>query len=213
MNISIIHKSAILLLGLTALPLEAAYYRWIDENGKTHYSYTIPADQAKLGHTELDKNGIAHKKVISAKRKKQLEEIAQLRKEEEKQAEIAKKKKKIQDAEDNLLLSVFSSEDELTKAYNTKLQLAQVTIDLLKSRHKKQSEKLENLEQKYERLVDISHKQLMEKKIDLVLDNLKIYQHAITENLIEKDKVAGEYKSTLARFKRLVARAESASIN
>ena len=84
---------------------------------------------------------------------------------------------------------------------------------MLKSRHKKQSEKLEVLEQKYERLVDISHKQLMEKKIDLVLDNLKIYQHAITENLIEKEKVNGEYKATLARFKNLLARANSRSIN
>ena len=39
-----------------------------------------------------------------------------------------------------------------------------------------------------------------------MLDNLKIYQHAITENLIEKDKVTGEYEATLARFKDLLAR-------
>ena len=112
----LIQQSAVIALSIFSLPLEAAYYRWTDENGKTHYSYSVPADKAKLGHTVLDKQGIAHKKVISSKRKKQLEEIARLREEEEKQAAIARKKKKVQDAEDNLLLSVFSSEDELTKA-------------------------------------------------------------------------------------------------
>ncbi len=210
---SILHKSSLLALALMYLPLEATYYRWTDENGKTHYSYSVPANKSKLGHVELNKQGLEKKRVISEKRKKQLKEIADLRAQEKKQAKIESEKKKFQDAEDNLLLSVFSSEDELVKAYNTKLQLAQVTIDLLKGRHKKQSEKLEVLEQKYERMVDIKHKQVMEKQIDLVLDNLKIYQQAITENLIEKDKVNGEYEDTLKRFKDLVARTKSESKN
>lgn len=206
---SILKQSSALVLAMMYLPLEAAYYRWTDENGKTHYSYSVPANQSKLGHVELDKQGMEKKRVISEKRKRQLKEIADLRKEEQKQAKIDSEKKKFQDAEDNLLLSVFSSEDELVKAYDTKLQLAQVTIDLLKGRHKKQSEKLEVLEQKYERMVDIQHKQLMEKQIDVVLDNLKIYQQAITENLIEKEKVNGEYQETLERFKDLMARTKS----
>lgn len=203
---SIFRQFAVVTLACMYFPADAAYYRWTDENGKTHYSYSVPADKARLGHVELDKQGIKQKVVISAKRKKQLKEIAEIRKEKQKQADIDSKKKKFQDAEDSLLLSVFSNEDELVKAYDTKLQLAQVTIDLLKGRHKKQSEKLEVLEQRYERMVDITHKQLMEKQIDVVLDNLKIYQQAITENLIEKDKVSGEYEDTLARFKNLLNR-------
>ncbi len=208
---SIIKQLAVTALACLYLPADAAYYRWTDENGKTHYSYSVPADKSKLGHVLLDKQGLEKKRVISEKRKRQLEEIAEIRKQEKQQAEIDNKKKKFQDAEDNLLLSVFSSEDELVKAYNTKLQLAQVTIDLLKGRHKKQSEKLEVLEQKYERMVDIQHKQLMEKQIDTVLDNLKIYQHAITENLIEKDKVTGEYEATLERFKDLLVRSNKST--
>ena len=204
---SIIKQLAVTAIACLYLPADAAYYRWTDEKGKTHYSYSVPADKSKLGHVLLDKQGLEKERVISEKRKKQLKLIAELRKEEKQQAEIDNKKKKFQDAEDSLLLSVFSNEDELVQAYNTKLQLSQVTIDLLKGRHKKQSEKLEVLEQKYERMVDIKHKQLMEKQIDTVLDNLKIYQHAITENLIEKDKVTGEYEATLARFKDLLARA------
>ena len=205
----ILRQIAVVTLACLYLPVEAAYYRWTDENGETHYSYSVPNDKSKLGHVELDKQGLEKKRVISAKRMRQLKQIAELRKHEKQQAEKDNKKKKFQDAEDNLLLSVFSNEDELVKAYNTKLQLAQVTIDLLKARHKKQSEKLEVLEQQYERMVDIKHKQLMERQIDVVLDNLKIYQHAITENLIEKDKVTGDYEKTLKRFKKLLARTKA----
>jgi small-conductance mechanosensitive channel len=191
------------------LPTDAAYYRWTDDDGKTHYSYSVPAEKSQLGHVELSKQGIKTKEVISAKRKKQLKELADLRKMHKEQAAKDSKIKAFQDEEDNLLLSVFSSERELIKAYNTKLQLAQVTIDLLKGRHKKQSEKLEVLEHKYERVVDIKYKQALEKQIDVVLDNLKIYQQAITENLIEKDKVKGEYEATLTRFKKLMVKADT----
>ena len=201
-----LHKYYIVAIVLIYLPAEAAYYRWTDDNGKTHYSYSVPAEKSQLGHVEISKQGIKTKEVISQKRKRQLKELAELRLMHKQQADKDNKVKEYQAAEDNLLLSVFNSEDELVKAYNTKLKLAQVTIDLLKGRHKKQSEKLEMLEHKHERMIDIKHKQALEKQIDVVLDNLKIYQQAITENLIEKDKVNGEYKMTLARFKKLMVR-------
>ena len=201
-----LHKYYIVAIALMYLPVEAAYYRWTDDNGKSHYSYSVPAEKSQLGHVEISKQGIKTKEVISQKKKRQLKELAELRLMRKQQVDKENKAKEFQAEEDNLLLSVFSSEDELVKDYNSKLKLAQVTIDLLKGRHKKQSEKLEVLERKYERMIDIKHKQALEKQIDVVLDNLKIYQQAITENLIEKDKVNGEYKMTLARFKKLMAR-------
>ncbi len=195
-----------LALSTLCLSVDAAYYRWTDDTGQTHYSYSVPQSNAQLGHSELSKHGITTKQVISAKRKRQLKEFEIIRKARKRQ--VAEKQKKIQyqEEEDSLLLSVFSSEKELTKAYESKLKLAQVTIDLLKTRHKAQSEKLELLEHKYEKLVEIKYKQAMEKQIDVVLDNLKIYQQAITENIIEKDKVRVEFRKTLNRFKKLIAR-------
>ena len=186
------------------LPVEAAYYRWTDDDGKTHYSSSVPASKSQLGHTEISKQGMEMKKVISAKKKRQMKELADLRAMRKKQTDKENKIIEFQAAEDNLLLSVFSSAEELTKAYNSKLQLAQITIDLLKGRHQKQSIKLEILEQKHEKMIDIKHKQALEKQIEVVLDNLKIYQQAITENLIEKDKVKGEFRMTFARFQKLV---------
>ncbi len=204
-----IRKIYIALMVCLYLPADAAYYRWTDDDGKTHYSYSVPAEKSQLGYVELSKQGIKTKEVISAKRNRQIKELADLQKLRKKQNAEEEKEKEFQQAEDKLLLSIFNSENELSKAYNTKLQLAQLTIDILKTRHKKQSGKLEVLEQKHERMVDIAHKQALEKQIDVVLDNLKIYQQAITENLIEKDKVNSEYKATLNRYKNLMARSSA----
>jgi len=204
-----LNKYYLLAFSIMCLPVEAAYYRWTDDSGKTHYSYSVPQSSAQLGHTELSKHGITTKQVISAKRKRQLKELRDIRLMRKQQAAKDQKQKQLQEEEDSLLLSVFTSENELNKAYDTKLKLAQVTIDLLKTRHKVQSEKLEVLERKYEKTVEIKHKQALEKQIDVVLDNLKIYQQAITENVIEKDKVRGEYRVTLNRFKKLVAKSDS----
>ncbi len=197
----ILLNSVLLLLPLTA---QAAYYKWTDTKGEIHYSNSVPPSVSQLGHIELNKQGVKQKEVVSAKRKKQLQllEIQRI-----KQKKIEAKnlvRRRLVEAEDSRLLYVFNNEAELTESYNAKLRLAQITIDLLKSRHKVQSAKLEALEKRHERTVLVLQKSSLEKQINDVLDNLKIYQQAITENIVEKDKVRKDYNATLNRFKRLI---------
>ncbi len=198
----------IFILFILVMPLttKAAYYRWTDSKGVTHYSNSVPPSDAQLGHAELNKNGIMRKIVISSKEKRELLLKEKRQKELNKQKEKARKEKAKQEEEEIRLLSIFSSEDEVTKAYNSKLRMAQLTIDLLKTRHKKQSKKLEHLEQQKERSKNVKHKQLLDKQIEVALDNLSIYQQAITENLVEKDRVRKEYKTTLSRFQNLMVK-------
>ena len=184
----------------------ADYYRWIDSKGVIHYSNTIPPADAQGGHVELNKSGMKKRVVISSKRKKELKEEENKLKIKKKLEAKIKKEKARQEEEEIRLLSIYSSEEEVTKAYNSKLRMAQLTIDLLKSRHKKQSDKVEVMEGKRERLKNIKHTQLLDKQIEVALDNLSIYQQAITENLIEKDRVRKEFKATLSRFLKLSAK-------
>ena len=184
----------------------ADYYRWIDSKGVIHYSNTIPPADAQGGHVELNKSGMKKRVVISSKRKKELKEEENKLKIKKKLEAKIKKEKARQEEEEIRLLSIFSSEEEVTKAYNSKLRMAQLTIDLLKTRHKKQSDKVEVLEGKRERLKNIKHSRILDKQIEDALDNLSIYQQAITENLIEKDRVRKEFTSTLNRFLKLSAK-------
>ena len=190
---------------------EAAYYRWTDSKGVIHYSNSIPPSEAQRGHVELSKQGFKEKIVLSSKKKKELKAEEEKLKAKKLLEEKRKKEKARQEEEEIRLLSIFSSEDEVTKTYNSKLRMAQLTIDLLKARHKKQAKKLELLERRKERTKNIKHKQILAKQIEVALDNLSIYQQAITENVVEKDRVRKEFKATLSRFHSLIKKQEEKS--
>jgi len=200
-----IYKTIILLLVIMPLSLQAAYYRWTDSKGEVHYSNSVPPDDSQLGHVELSKNGMRKKEVLSSKRNRELQ-ILEIQQSKQKKIDSEKlKRKRIQEAEDSRLLYIFNNETELTESYNAKLRLAQLTIDLLKSRHKAQSDKLGVLERRLERAGTIQQTESLEKQVSNIIDNLKIYQQAITENIIEKDSVKKDYKATLKRYQRLVS--------
>lgn len=196
----------VMLISLLPLSVEAATYRWIDAKGKTHYSNSIPASDSQLGYEELNKNGIIIKTIISAKKNRQIKELAKIRKEQKELTAKRKKEQALKEERDISLLSLYSSEDEIVSAYNSKLRQSQLTIDLLKSRHKKQSDLLASLETKLDRSKVIKHRRTLGKQIDETLDNLTIYQQAITENVVENDRVREEFKKTLNHFKKLVAK-------
>lgn len=198
-----------ILIAMVCLPvsLQAAYYKWTDSKGEVHYSNSVPPSDSQRGHVELTNQGVKKKTVYSSKRNKELQ-LIQIQK--AKQKKIDNKKlvtKRLQEAEDSRLLYIFNNEEELTESYHAKLRLAQLTIDLLKSRHKVQSNKLDALERRHERTVLVLQKSALERQIKDVIDNLKIYQQAITENLVEKDKVQKDHLTTLKRFRKLTAAA------
>lgn len=200
------NKNKILIIGLLGcltFSANAALYRWTDDKGKVHYSGSIPASDAQLGHVVLDKNGIKKNVVISAKEQRRLHALKIIEEERKRAQESDSKSQELRDLEDSRLLTVYSTEKELVKAYEAKFRLAQLTIDLLKARHKKQSTKLEKLENDHERMKDLKYKDAVAKEIDGVLDNLKIYQQAITENHVEKDKIHKEFEATLSHYKEL----------
>jgi len=203
---NIFSKTFVLILVIMPLSLHAAYYRWTDSKGEVHYSNSIPPSDSQLGHVELSKNGMLKKEVLSSKRKRELQ-LIEIRQAKQKKIEAEKlKRKRIEEAEDSRLLYIFNNEAELTESYNAKLRLAQLTIDLLKSRHKAQSDKLGVLERRLEQVGTIQQTEALEKQVSNIIDNLKIYQQAITENIVEKDSVQKDYRVTLNRYKRLVAK-------
>lgn len=206
-----IQKYSLALLVCLPLSVEAATFRWTDTDGIVHYSNAVPASDSQLGHVELSKSGIKKKTVISAAMKRALKADADAKAQKLIADKAEGKRLKAQEEEEIRLLSIFASEEEVVQSYNSKLRMAQLTIDLLKSRHKVQSQKLEKLETKFEHMKELKNKRAIESQMDDVLDNLRIYQQAITENLIEKDKVHKDFRETLNRYKRLVARMKTSA--
>ena len=191
------------LLIFASLSAHAGVFRWVDESGKVHYSDIIPPKVAQNGHTKLYSNGMVAEQIESAEVRKRRVKLEAIKKERE---AIEKEQQTIQDLQemrDTQLLAMFANTDELVKIYESKLEMTDGSVAILKARHKKLSEKLSEVEARYERMVNPNTKNLLGIKVDSILDDLHVYQQAITENLIEKTKIKKQYKNDLNRFQYL----------
>lgn len=194
------------MVSLISLPAHSGLFRWVDDNGKVYYSDVIPPKVAQNGHTKLHQNGMVAERVESAEMRQRQIKLDQIKKERDAIQKEAQRKEDLQEMRDTQLLAMFGSAEELITIYESKLEMTDGSIAILKARHKKLSEKLAVIEARYEKIVNPNTKNLVGIKIDNILDDLHIYQQAITENLIERTKIEKQYKNDLERFHSLSAK-------
>jgi len=103
--------ACLVLLGAFCVNAEAKLFKWVDDNGTTHYGETIPPEYANKDATEFNKNGEVEKRIEKptpeARRAKEKEDA---KKDVEQQATIEAKRR------DTALLSTFSNEKEIDDA-------------------------------------------------------------------------------------------------
>ena len=185
-------------------------YRWVDSNGKVHYGDKVPPDFAQSGHTKINKNG-TEETVESAAAKQRRKKLAAIKKEREQQIKEEQRKKDLQEMRDTQLLSTFNNIDELIRVYESKLEMTDGTISVLKVRHKNLSGKLEALEARHEKMVNPNDKNMLGIEIDEMIDNLHVYQQAITENLVERTQIEERYQRDLVRYKSIYKKRKTAT--
>jgi hypothetical protein len=195
-NFSLITIS-LLLLSCSAY---AGLYRWVDDRGNVFYSDKIPPIAIKHGHIELNQHGLRKKKQLSLARIKELELIRLQRIKEYKEKQKRDKERKLKKMQDDQLLAIYSTREELINVFKRKIKMLKIAIKSLKERHKILANRLAKTEIKHEKIKNPAFKQTILKKIDDLLDGLKIYQQAITENIIELDKLEGRFKTDLKRY-------------
>lgn len=117
----------------------AATYRWVDEQGKVHYSDVIPPQESGLGNVELDKQGRVRKENprtrLTPEERRRLEE-------ERLRVEHAKRQADYQRRRDRALLTTYVSEAEIELARDRALDQEVSNVKGLKARMKSASEKL-----------------------------------------------------------------------
>ncbi|MEW5771565.1 MAG: DUF4124 domain-containing protein [Pseudomonadota bacterium] len=121
------------LLLAAGLSAQAATYRWVDEQGRVHYSDTMPPQQASQGHRELDKEGRVVREVT---RTQQRSTVEKRRAELERQQALERLRR------DKALLSSFTTEAEIDLVRDRALELENLQINSLQARMNNASEKL-----------------------------------------------------------------------
>ena len=127
-----------LVIGLTfSLPVSAKLYKWVDDNGITHYGETIPPEYADKDRVELNKDGrvIKSDEVITPERRR-----AQQQEEAKKRAEAEAALE--QQRHDRTLINTYSSVKEIDLARTRSLQQVDARINMLNSSLKAANERL-----------------------------------------------------------------------
>lgn len=199
------HYSIVLLTLLWSTAVYSGLYRWVDEHGKVHYGDRIPPAYAQNGHVKLHKSGMTKEKVESASARKKRVADAVRDKELQKKLKEEQHEADLQEMRDTQLRSMFSSLEELEMVYQSKLEMADGGIAILQARHQRLSESLEKIEARHERIVNPNDKNKLGMKIDDILDNLHIYQQAITDNQIERTKIVERFKKDMLRYIQLTS--------
>jgi chromosome segregation ATPase len=111
---------AIALL-LAAGTAQATMYRWVDGNGRVHYSDTPPTTYQQSGGAEMNKQGLVIKRTQSeAERRAEAERLAEekrIQQEQQKQAQL-----------DRALMSTYSTEAEIDLARDRALEHHKLAI-------------------------------------------------------------------------------------
>ena len=120
------HNKQIVILILCAIfggTAEAKLYKWVDDNGVTHYGETIPPEYANKDATRFSDKGRIEKQID-----KLTPEEQRARKSEASQKKIEQQATLESKRRDNALLSTFSNENEIDLARDRGLQQIEARI-------------------------------------------------------------------------------------
>ncbi len=192
----------LLSLALTQSAL-ARLYRWVDENGKVHYSDRLPPTAVKNPHAQLNNNGLVVEKQGRAKTPEEIareEELERLREEQKRQLEEQK-------ARDKVLLNTFRSEDDIIMArdgklatYDAQIRIAYTNIERLKAWLETQKKKAAALERKGRKVP-----QKLLREIENTRNQIKANYESILRQERAKDVLRKKYAADLKRFRELKA--------
>ena len=206
-----------LLLGLSAYAGQSAaakLYKWVDEDGQIHYSSTMPAEQKRKKHQELDKRGFVVNTLEEAKSDEERAADALQKQQDEAQAAEEARLKSIQDKKDQVLLLTFSNEEELSLARDNRLDVLDSVISLINKSIASTQEKLSNLQNLAEDRYLSKGKEVpggLAQKIEHFSRKIENRNAQLQLKQAEKDKINQQFELDLARYRALKSEPETAN--
>jgi hypothetical protein len=129
---------SLVLMAACAGTAQAQMYRWVDGNGRVHYSDTLPQTYQKSGAAEMNKQGMVVRRTQSeAERQAEIERQAEQLKIERQQAEQARL--------DRALMATYTSEAEIDLARDRALEHHKLAIRGAETRAKAVDANLDEL--------------------------------------------------------------------
>jgi transcription initiation factor TFIIIB Brf1 subunit/transcription initiation factor TFIIB len=118
-----------LIAGITfSFPVEAKLYKWVDDNGTTHYGETVPPEYADKDRVELNKAGrVVKTDEVSTPERRRAKEEEDAKKRDDANAALE------QQRHDQTLINTYSSVKEIDLARIRSLQQVDARINVINS--------------------------------------------------------------------------------
>ena len=192
-----------LLIFACSMSAQAKMFKWVDEEGNTHFGDKIPDQYLAKEHKEINEQGViveTHEeiKIETAEEKKKRLRAERVKKE-------AQAKAKEQAKQDRVLLDTYTTERDLTAARDARLDAVDSQLQLSKSITDDAKRKLDLTEKQITRL-KASGKQVPENitaKLDGEAKQLKIYEELAASHLKRKQDITEQFETYIKRFREL----------
>lgn len=106
------------------LPAQAKVYKWVDDQGITHYGEVIPTEYANKERSTITKSGLVEKAP-----EKMTPEAMRAKQEAEKKKKIEKQAEVEQQRRDSAMLNTYSNEKEIDQALERSLVLVNARVE------------------------------------------------------------------------------------
>ena len=205
-------KSHLLTATLLLVATSAAFgqdlrtYRWVDEDGVTHYGDRVPPEHSDKELHVLNDQGVT---VARVQGKQTEEEIAEL---ERQRAEREANAKTREEAllRDRVLLSTYLSVEEIEALRDRRIELVdgqmrviQIYLDNLREK----LIKLENEAKRYSPYSDNPKARPIDEKLARelsdTLDSIMLYEQNLAKSQAEQQELIAKFEADITRFKEL----------
>ncbi len=186
------------LVLLSAATAQAAMYRWVDGNGRVHYSDTPPTTYQKSGGAEMSKQGVVIKRTQSeAERRAEAErkaEQARIQEEQNRQAQV-----------DRALMATYTTEAEIDLARDRALEHHKLAIKGAEIRGTAVNATLADLKQRIANIEKAGRPvgAGLTDQLEQANREHQDLKRVIQNNQEAMDKVREKYAADKARFRQL----------
>jgi len=196
----------LILLGTCTVASAAKMYKWIDENGLMRYADRLPPSQLKREHQTLNAQGV----VVSTRKAAKTEEEIKALKDAEKllqaKQEIEKREQEAQGKLDRVLLLTFSSEKELSRVKDDRIEVLDSVIRLIYKSIASTQDRLLRLEGNAKRQYTSKGREVpggLAQNIEESIRKIDNREKQLQVKLEEKYKIQGQFEIDVARFRLL----------
>ena len=187
----------LLLLMVITVTMANTFHRWIDENGKVHYSSSVPPSAAQGGHTEMNKSGKIVNNISSRSEREEKKRHDFLLEEKE--------RKKLLIAREELSLDLFSSRSEIENYFERRLEMVSVNLRLLRYHKRKIIKNITKIRKDTSRAKTRIEKNKLSKRLQKMQSALLEHTLAIENNKDEQSVTNKNRKRALKKHEERIS--------